>query len=162
MKTAVFSTGFSVLVDNRPKAGLPVFFDTEGVQLPDDRLYLIEKGVLKAGYGDKFTADRYPGTPAGCAESDYDDAPSLGTPSLTIEPSGKTLKELAAGEKCILIAVSSGGDWNNEGRLALPVQLGYLCENGQLVGKLPEFNVSGSLYDLFGKDFAGVTADRPG
>ncbi len=37
----------------------------------------------------------------------------------------------------------------------------YLIKNGKLVGKLPEFGISGNIYELFGKDFMGVSKDRP-
>ena len=34
--------------------------------------------------------------------------------------------------------------------------MAYLYEDGKLAGKLPEFTVTGNLFDIFGKDFIGV------
>ena len=34
--------------------------------------------------------------------------------------------------------------------------LAYLYEDGKLVGTLPEFSLSGSLFDVFGKDYLGA------
>lgn len=61
---------------------------------------------------------------------------------------------------CLFLFVCSGGDWTNEGDYATPVQLAYLMQGGKLIGRLPEFAVSGNVFDLFGKDFVGVSADR--
>lgn len=129
--------------------------------MPGDKLYLIENGVIKRGYADKDTANRYPITAPGSAAGEYDDVPNLGNAKLSVEPGNKTLWELTNGGKCVLVAVASGGDWTSDGDFASPVQLGYLIENGRLVGKLPEFGISGNIYEIFGKDYAGVSKDRP-
>jgi PmbA protein len=161
LNKAAFNESFSLMIDKRAENDYSSFFDAEGVQLPGDRLHLIENGVIKRGYADKDTTSRYSGTAQGSAAGEYDDVPNLGYARLSIEPSLKTLAELTNSGKCVLIAVASGGDWTNDGDFASPVQLGYLIENGRLVGKLPEFAVSGNIYELFGKNFAGVSKDKP-
>ena len=42
------------------------------------------------------------------------------------------------------------------GDLGLPVMLAYVYENGLLLGTLPEFSLSGNIFDVLGKDFIGV------
>jgi PmbA protein len=158
---AVFSDSFSLLIDKRAENDPHCFFDAEGVQLPGDKQYLIENGVIQRGYADKDTARRYAVSVPGSAGGEYDDVPSLTYARLAIEPGEKTLLELTGSDKCVYIVVASGGDWTNDGDFASPVQLGYLLENGKLIGKLPEFGVSGNIYELFGKNYIGVSKDRP-
>ena len=54
----------------------------------------------------------------------------------------------------------SGGDCTNEGLYASPVQMSYLMKQGEIVGRLPEFGMSCSLFDAFGGGFIGVSTDR--
>ncbi len=44
-------------------------------------------------------------------------------------------------------SLTSGGDITPDGR-PTPVQMGYLYQNGRLVGRLPEFGLRGNLTDL--------------
>jgi PmbA protein len=161
LNTAAFNESLSVTINRCAENEPSCFFDAEGVQLQDDRLYLIENGVIKRGYANKDTASQFSVTAPGCASGEYDDVPGLDYAMLCLEPGDKTLRELTNGGKCVMIAVASGGDWTVDGDFASPVQLGYLIENGKLVGKLPEFGISGNIYELFGKDYIGVTKDRP-
>lgn len=41
------------------------------------------------------------------------------------------------------------------------MQLAYLMEDGKLVGRLPDLTVSGSFYDMLGKDFLGAVHGQP-
>jgi len=59
----------------------------------------------------------------------------------------------------ILVWIASGGDFTSEGAFATPVQLAYLFDGNNRVGRLPELSVSSHLYDMFGKDFCGVSTD---
>ena len=43
------------------------------------------------------------------------------------------------------------------GDISMPSIVSYLVEDGQIVGKLPEFTVCGNIFDILGKDFIGVT-----
>lgn len=52
--------------------------------------------------------------------------------------------------------MASGGDATPDGHFATPVQMAYLMEDGELVGRLPDLNVSGSFYDMLGKDYLGA------
>lgn len=161
MDTALFSDKLSVMLDRRALENLKYFFDAEGMFLPDDKIYLIEKGVIRRGYTDRDTARRYHMKRTASGIAAYDNVPTLGGNGLTVELSDKTAAELLGGGPCVLIAMAAGGSWTNDGRFATPVQLAYLVEDGRLVGRLPEFGVSSNLYDMFGKNFAGVSADKP-
>ncbi len=54
-----------------------------------------------------------------------------------------------------------GGDMTPEGHYATPVQMAYLVENGKLVGRLPELNISGNFFELLGKDYLGTVHGTP-
>ena len=43
------------------------------------------------------------------------------------------------------------------GDISLPSIVSYLYDSGKLVGRLPEFTVTGNIFDILGKDFVGVT-----
>ncbi len=57
--------------------------------------------------------------------------------------------------------IASGGDMTPEGHCATPVQMAYLVENGKLVGRLPELNISGNFFELLGKDYLGTVHGTP-
>ena len=77
-----------------------------------------------------------------------------------MESSGRTLRELIGEKDGIYISVMSGGDFTSEGNFASPVQTAFLYRGGKLVGKLPEFHISGNIYDIFGANFVGASCDR--
>jgi len=52
--------------------------------------------------------------------------------------------------------MASGGDMTPDGHYATPVQLAYLVENGEIVGKLPDISIAGDFFDLIGKDYLGA------
>ncbi len=138
------------------------FFDAEGTTLPNDRLPLIENGVVLRGLADKKYAAEYEVELTASAAGGYDDVPGLGAyPSrLPVSATG-TLEEVLEGKDGVFLAMASGGDITPAGDYATPVQTAYLYRNGKLVGKLPELNFRGNIFDLLGKDYIGCTSDRP-
>ena len=80
--------------------------------------------------------------------------------TLDVESAG-TLKEILNGRDAIWLCMASGGDITPAGDYATPVQTAYLYRDGKLVGKLPEFNVRGNIFDMLGKDYLGTSSDKP-
>jgi PmbA protein len=80
---------------------------------------------------------------------------------LGIAYSSRTLKELLGGEVAVLAKITSGGDYTNNGDFATPVQDAYLTDGERILGRLPELNISGNLYEMFGSDYIGVSSDKP-
>ena len=143
---------------------LDPFFDAEGTVNDDHRCTLIRDGVLVSVKTDKKNAAKFNLPLTGSASGDYDSVPALGHPeaglrNLQIASTGKTMKELLDGRKGILVWIASGGDFTSEGHFATPVQLAYLFDGEKLLGRLPELSVSSHLYEMFGKDFIGVSSD---
>ncbi|MEW6711751.1 MAG: metallopeptidase TldD-related protein, partial [Candidatus Riflebacteria bacterium] len=123
-------------------------------------LNLIENGRIVRPYTDKRTALQYNFENTGCAGGAYDSVPSLGTCNLEINHSEKTLKELLGGRHGILVAIASGGDFTSDGQFASPVQVAYLTDGENLLGRLPELTISGSIFDFFGENLIGVSSDK--
>lgn len=144
------------LRNGRARNELP-FFDAEG--LAGEGFAYVENGVLKAPFCDKKTAGKFGFAPSGSAAAAYDGAPETGPACAVIQPQGKTVKEMLGGQPAIYVSVASGGDFTSEGAFGTPVQVAFLMKDGKLVGKLPELQLSSHVYDMYGKDFLGVSAD---
>lgn len=151
----LFSEGLTA-VNARERAFMP-FFDAEGVR--GEGFTYIENGVLKAPYCDKKTASKFAFAPSGCAAASYDSTPETGPACFSIKPQRKTVKDMLGGETAIYVAMASGGDFTSEGGFGTPVQLAFLMKDGKLVGKLPELQLSSSVYQMYGSDFLGVSSD---
>lgn len=155
----VFSSAFTLYQSRRHEDTFGPFFDAEGVVNPDDRVALIEHGVVTCPYTDKKIASRFDLPLTGAASAEYDAVPGLEFPGFTIAPSQKSAAALLGGRPAILLAVASGGDFTPSGEFGTPVQLAYLYDGTRLVARLPEFRLSGNVYKMFGDDFIGVSAD---
>ena len=157
----VFSDKFSLMDDMNPETSpATCFFDAEGCTAPDFRPVIVEDGVLKGLLTTKKTAQQYGLPNLGTASASYDGVPGAGLHGFYVKETAKTLKELVPG-KAVLVAVASGGDATPDGHFATPVQMAYLIENGELVGRLPDISVSGNFFDMFGKDYIGTVHDDP-
>ncbi len=157
----LFSPEFNLMA-SRKSDSYCAFFDAEGMTLPNDRLPLIENGVLLRGIADKKYAFEYEAENTACAGGDYDDVPNLDPESGTVSVKATgTLEQILEGRDAVYIAMASGGDITPAGDYATPVQTAYLLRDGKLVGKLPELNFRGSIFDLLGKDYLGCSSDRP-
>jgi len=135
------------------------FFDVEGTVNENFKYPLIENGVIKSPYTDKKTAKQFNLNHTGAAGGNYDSVPTLSPMPLVIKKSDKTLKELLNGEKVIFVLFASGGDFTPEGKYATPVQTAFLFDGENFIGKLPQLNMTSNIYDMFGKDFLGVSSD---
>lgn len=161
----VFSEDFTLYLDRSDENIMVPFFDSEGSILEDDKLKLIDEGVIKLGYTDKRTADKYKVKNTAAASSEYDEVSSISKLSyneniFSVKLSNKTLAEIVGDRDAIYVAVMDGGDCTNEGIFSSPVQSAYLVSGGKVVGRLPEFNIRGSIYDMFGKDYLGASKEK--
>lgn len=132
------------------------FFDSEGTVNTRFTYNLIEDGVLKAPYCDKKTAHKYGFAPSGSGFAPYDGVPQTMLMRPYIKRTGYDLKTLLGGQTGIVVLMAAGGDFTPQGDYATPVQLAMLCDGKRLIGRLPEFNLSSNIYEMFGKGFRGV------
>lgn len=152
----LFDERVNVSQYRNPKEVFEPFFDKEGVVLENNQYTLIENGVLKAVYTDKRTASKFNLPHTGAASGSYDSMPTLENTTLKISTDASDLKTALGGQPAILIVINSGGDFTPDGDYASPVQASFLYDGENLLGKLPEFNIRGNLFDLLGKDYVGT------
>ena len=158
----VFSDGFTLLHDvTDEETWFTPFFDGEGVVLPNDKYIYIENGVILSGFADKFTADKYNVPHTGSANVNMHDVPNNGNVRLCIARSDKTAKELLDGRLSVVPIRAAGGGFNDKGEFVTPVQNAMLCDGERFIGRLPEFTLRGTIYDMYGKSFIGVSSDKP-
>lgn len=157
----LFDDKFSLYVDRGPEVIGNAFFDVEGSTCRDDKCYLIQNGVLVRPFADKKLAGEFGYENTATAGGAYDSVPSNTGYSFSGECSQQTLQELIGEGDGIYITNMSGGDFTSEGDFASPVQTAFLYRQGRLVGRLPEFNISGNIYDIFGRNYVGISSDKP-
>ncbi len=156
----IFSKNFSLKINNNPLESFRSNFDMEGVITPENLSCLIKDGVIIRPFSDKRTSKLYGYENTGCGCGDYDSVPTLGRADIEIQPGEKTIKELLNGQIGILVYWASGGDFTPDGNFATSVQLSYLTDGKKLLGRLPKFIIKGSVYDIFGKNFIGMSKDK--
>jgi len=155
----VFAETFGVEQTRHPDDTLGGFYDDEGTVTEDHRFALIEGGVVKTPFTDKRTAAEFGLPHTGAAACVYDGVPRLSCPMLRIPPSTKTLRELLGGRPAVWVDIATGGDFTPDGHYAAPVQLAFLFDGERFVGRLPQLRISSNVFDMFGRDFKGVSAD---
>ncbi len=157
----VFSEKLTFCDDMNPDTSFETcFFDAEGCVARDYRPVLVENGVLRGLVTTKKTAAQYGLPNPGTAGAPYDGVPSIAFHSCGLARTADTLQELLPG-KAVLMMIASGGDMTPDGHFATPVQLAFLLEDGQIVGRLPEISVGGNFFDMLGKDYVGTVYDWP-
>ncbi len=156
-----FSERLSLKNDMNPETNTGVcFFDKEGCVAPDFRPALIDKGFLTGLLTTKKSADNFNVPNLGTAADAYDGVPSLGFNRFYVEPTAQSLSALVPG-KAIYVVMASGGDTTPGGHFATPVQMAYLMEDGKFVGRLPELNIAGDVFNMLGKDYIGAVSGEP-
>lgn len=157
----VFSERLSVAADRNPSTNLGVpFFDAEGTVMHDYRSWLIKDGRICGLFTNKNTAALYEFPQNGCAYASYDGVPGAGAIGIYVKPSELSLARITQNEKAIYVSLTSGGDMTTDGVVGLPVMLAFLVENGKITKRICDFNASGNIFDMLGKDFIGVSSDN--
>ena len=156
--TKIFNEKFSVFVDRNPKTNhVASFYDGEGEISKDYRAPLIEKGVLKGIINTKNSAAMFGLPLSKTSGGAYDGVPSIALPGLYMPATAPDLKTLLGDKKAIWIAISSGGDITTEGVIGAPVMLAFLVENGEIKGRVADFNATGNIFEMLGDGFIGVS-----
>ena len=157
----VFSEKLTILHNvSDAKMWMNTFWDADGIVHKGDKLTYIKNGKILRGYADKRIADKYKVECTGSAWHNFQDIPQNGWMSGSIKPTGKSPKEIlneAGKEYAILPVLYSGGGFKEDGTYAMPVQCSYLTDGEKILGKLPPFTMRSNMFDIFGKDFIGVS-----
>ena len=156
----VFSHKLTFAQTRHPDESFGPFFDAEGVVNPGYRFALIERGVLRAAYTDKKAAATFKLAQTGSAVADYDGVPRTGLASFRFGETGDSVASLLGGGPAVLVQIAMGGDFSPAGAFGTPVQLAFLFDGKKLLGRLPALQLSSNLFDMFGKDYRGVSNER--
>lgn len=153
----IFDEKLNVLIDRNPKTQLNIpFFDTEGVVNDGYVNHIIKKGVFENVISCKKSASQYGCKNLGSAGAPYNGVPNVALGGFDVANTADNLSELVQGRTAIYLSSTGGGDMTTSGDISIPSIVSYLYKDGKLVGKLPEFTVTGNLFDILGKDFVGV------
>ncbi|PAT01131.1 hypothetical protein CI105_08350 [Candidatus Izimaplasma bacterium ZiA1] len=154
--TKIFNDKVSIVQNNNSKYSYSCFFDTEGITNKNDVVTLIENGVFKRVFTDKKIAEKFNIEHTGSASGGYDDVPSLRFTNIEPVVDSSNIKKSLNGKMAILVVVAAGGSFNSDGKFSTPVQTSYLYDGENLIGKLPEFNISNDIYNMLGDDYIGT------
>ncbi|HBH94582.1 MAG TPA: hypothetical protein DDX91_02450 [Ruminococcaceae bacterium] len=153
----IFNEKLTCCNDKNPESNpYACFFDDEGQTAPDNyRQPLIKDGVLTNVLTCKGLSQSFDLPDAATGTADYDGVPSFGYEGVWLKPTAQSAFELAP-ERGVLAVMASGGDMTPDGHYATPLQLSYLVEKGEIVGRLPDISVSGNFFELLGNDYLGA------
>ena len=154
--TEIFNKKFNMYSDRTPGNRQTVpFFDSEGTVVDGDKFYFVKDGVFTGLATYKRSAKNFNLPLSGGGYSEFDAVPMASFVGVTAGETAQKVSDIVKG-KAIYVSCTSGGDMTPDGTLGIPVQLAYLYEDGKLLGKLPEFSLTASVFDVLGKDFAGI------
>ena len=152
----IFNDKLNILVNRNPQTELNIpFFDTEGVVNDGCVSHIVKDGKLTKLVTCKKSAMQYNTENLGSASAAYNGVPQIGMGGFDVATTATNLSELVKG-KAVYLSSTGGGDMTTSGDVSIPCMVAYLYQDGKLVGKLPEFTVTGNIFDILGKDFVGV------
>lgn len=149
------------LVDSTydPLHGQFQFFDGEGVVRTED-LKLVDQGRFVSLISDLRFGNKFGKPSSGNGLRNYNQGVQLRPRALRLEkgqrPWRSILKDL---DRCLIAIITAGGDSNDLGEFSSPVQVGYIAEKGEIVGRAPQLTVSTSVSDYLGKNLIDVSSD---
>lgn len=153
----IFSDSFTFMTDRSPGNSRAVpFFDDEGVINPGYQFKFFDKGVFCGLLATKRSASMFDvPSSGGAVAAKPEHIPGYGVMGHKVMPTADNVGNIA--DKAIYVSISSGADITPDGVMGMPVQLAFLYEGGKLLGRLPEFTLTGSIFDIFGDNFLGAS-----
>lgn len=131
-------------------------FDAEGYVRKDSKLPIIENGEFKTVLYDIKRAAIFNRQPTGTSYRPYNGSTAIHSNFLWMPSCSRALKDI---DRAIMIFISSGGDFQDNGSISMPVQLAYLVENGKITGRLPQMQANGSIDKMFSDGYIGALKD---
>ena len=124
--------------------------DDEGVSAR--RTPLFESGVLKNYIYDLQTAGVMNAESTGNGTRSFASQPSPGNSNVIVEPGDMKFEDMIKDMKNgILVDQVLGGGQSNvlAGEFSVNIDLGYLVENGEIVGRVKDCMIAGNVFDVF-------------
>lgn len=137
----------SLTISQKPEAGpFSCPFDDEGT--PTRSMTFIDKGVLQMFYADRTTGKLLgSGTTGNGFRPGLGSYPNPGLFNMLIEPGVKSFPELISTmEDGLVLDQMLGGGSSISGEFSINVDLGYRVQKGQIVGRVKDTMVAGSVY----------------
>lgn len=143
-----------------PDYGLYAKYDHEGTAAQAE-LPLIKDGVFTNIFYDKKTAKKYNGKETGNGKRDFNMAMTPMAYTFDFAPGKKDFSTLVSEhDKAVVIIMAGGGDTTSSGDYSSPVQVGFLMEKGEVVGRTPEITITGNIDKMMGEDFLAISSDK--
>ncbi|MHC4358788.1 MAG: metallopeptidase TldD-related protein, partial [Planctomycetota bacterium] len=124
--------------------------DGEGTR--SSRTPLFEKGVLKNYLFDLQTAGIMSAKSTGNGSRGFSSQPSPGCTNIIVETGDMTLEDMIKDVRYgVLVDQVLGGGQSNTlaGEFSVNLDLGFLIENGKLVGRVKDCMIAGNVFDVF-------------
>lgn len=140
-------TSEAITLSQQPAVGpFSCPFDDEGT--PTRLITFIDRGELQLFYADRTTGKLLgSGTTGNGVRSSLGSYPTPGLFNLLIEPGTKSLEQLISSiDNGLIVDQMLGGGAGISGEFSVNVDLGYRIENGQIVGRVKDTMVAGSVY----------------
>ncbi|MBI5677319.1 MAG: TldD/PmbA family protein [Planctomycetes bacterium] len=125
-------------------------WDSEGI--PSQRTPLFEKGVLKNYLFDLQTAGIMKAKSTGNGNRGFSSQPSPGDSNITVEPGNMSFESMIKDVRYgLLVDQVLGGGQSNvlAGEFSVNIDLGYLIENGEIVGRVKDCMFAGNAFAVF-------------
>lgn len=125
-------------------------WDGEGV--PSRCTPLFEKGVLKNYLFDLQTAGIMKTKSTGNGNRGFSSQPSPGNSNVIVHPGDMPFDEMISDIKTgVLVDQVLGGGQSNilAGEFSVNIDLGYLVENGEIVGRVKDCMIAGNVFEVF-------------
>lgn len=153
----VFSDDFSLYdVNIHEDEGICSPFDGDGYRRDEKSLPVFENGVFVNPLYDLKRAQKYDKKPTGTSSRAYNSTTSISANLLMVPETDMYLKDI---ERAVIVLMSSGGDYQDNGDISMPVQLGYLVENGEITGRVPDIILTNNIDKLFNEHYIGALHD---
>lgn len=161
--STIFNKELSVS-DYRVSNQLTVFspFDGEGTVAGVEKRTLIENGTLKALVSDLKNEKRHGVKTTANGFRQYNTSVEIGFASLSIDPGSQSYREvLSSAGDVIVVQMAAGGDLTAQGNFSSPIQVGFLCRNGEVVGRLPALTMTAHIEEILGSRLLEITNGGP-
>ncbi|BAU13432.1 peptidase U62, modulator of DNA gyrase [Leptolyngbya sp. NIES-3755] len=140
-------TSEAITLSQQPNAGpFSCPFDDEGT--PTRMITFIDRGELQLFYADRTTGKALgSGTTGNGFRSGLGSYPTPGLFNVLVQPGKKSLEELISSiDNGLIVDQMLGGGAGISGEFSINVDLGYRIEKGQIVGRVKDTMVAGSVY----------------
>jgi len=147
-------------INYSPEHGLYKKYDDEGTVRKLLKLPLIERGVMKNVIADLRSAKKYGLKPTGNGQRNFDSAVTTNFNRLLVGAGTRSTQDILKSlDNCIIAFLAWGGDFTDKGDFSTPLQLSYLLQKGEIVGRLPQLTVKTSTQEMFGPRLIEIASD---